>query len=149
MRAALRRSLPDYMVPAQYVVMRELPLTPNGKVDRRALAGLAGEVRAGAEYVAPRTPLEEHLVAACAQVLGLDPAKVSVLDNFFDLGGHSLLATQLIAQLRLEWNVEVPLQLLFDTANLADLAERITEQELSAVDPELLQAMLAELGGEP
>jgi aspartate racemase len=145
----LRTRLPEPMVPAAWIFPEALPLTLNGKVDRRALAGLAGEVRAGAAYVAPRTPLEEHLVEACAQVLGLDPATVSVLDNFFDLGGHSLLATQLLAQLRLEWNVEVPLQLLFDTANLGDLAERITEQELAAVDPELLQAMLAELGGEP
>jgi amino acid adenylation domain-containing protein len=145
----LRTRLPEPMIPAAWIFPEALPLTPNGKVDRRALAGLAGEVRAGAAYVAPRTPLEEHLVAACAQVLGLDPEKVSVRDNFFDLGGHSLLATQLLAQLRLEWSLEIPLQLLFDTASLADLAERITEQELAAVDPELLQAMLAEMGEEP
>jgi len=119
-------------------------------VDRRALetmmegAASAGH-GAGAVRTAPRTPLEEHLVAACAEVLGLDPEKVGVLDNFFDLGGHSLLAIQLIAHLRDRWNLIVPLQLIFDAGNLADLAERITERELADLDPELLAEMMSEL----
>ena len=50
--------------------------------------------------VAPRTPLEERLVAAVGEVLGLAPGTVGIYDNFFDLGGHSLLATQLVARLR-------------------------------------------------
>ncbi len=143
----LRERLPDPMVPSSWFLIDELPLTPNGKVDRRVLAAAGGEAaRSGVEYVAPRNPLEEHLVEVCAEVLGLDRTRVGVLDNFFDLGGHSLLATQLAAQLRKKWGIEVPLQLLFDTANLAELAERITERELAEVDAELLEEMLAELG---
>jgi len=146
----LRARLPAPMVPTACMLMTELPLTPNGKVDRRALAELVAkggsEIRAAAEYLAPRTPLEERLVDACAQVLGLDRASVGVQDNFFALGGHSLLAMQLVAQLRMEWGIDVPLQLLFAAANLADLASAITERALPGVDPELLQETRSGLG---
>jgi len=147
----LRSRLPEPMVPSSWSFLAVLPLTANGKVDRRALVEMArladgtGAVRAEAERTAPRTSLEKHLVEACAMVLGLDREQVGVLDNFFDLGGHSLLALQLIAQLRDQWNLTVPLQLLFDARSLADLAERITERELADVDPELLAEMMAEL----
>ncbi len=146
LQSFLRQRLPDPMVPPVWTFVDALPLTPNGKLDRRALAMLAGGVHPErAEPVAPRTPLEEQLVGACAEVLGLDPRRVGVLDNFFDLGGHSLLATQLIAQLRQQWSLDVPLQLLFDADHLADLALRITEQELAGADVELLGEMMAEL----
>jgi acyl carrier protein len=145
----LRQRLPEPMVPAVWTFVDALPLTPNGKVDRRALARLetlAGGARtARAEHVAPRTLLEEQLVDACAAVLGLDRQTVGVLDNFFELGGHSLLATQLIAQLHQRWSLDVPLQLLFDATDLADLAGRITERELAGADLGLLEEMMAEL----
>jgi acyl carrier protein len=149
----LRSRLPEPMVPPSWSFLDALPLTANGKVDRRALErleGLAGTDaadRAGEARVAPSTPLEEHLVEVCAAVLGLDREQVGVLDNFFDLGGHSLLAIQLVAQLR-DRDVLVPLHFVFDARNLADLAERITEHELSDIDPELLEEMLAELAPE-
>ncbi|HEX3525657.1 MAG TPA: amino acid adenylation domain-containing protein [Thermoanaerobaculia bacterium] len=144
----LRGKLPEPMVPSVWSFLDVLPLTANGKLDRRVLgrpAEMGRADRAGAEHVAPRTPLEEHLIEVCATVLDLDPEQVGVLDNFFDLGGHSLLAIQLIAQLRARWSLIVPLQLVFDARDLADLAERITERELSDVDPELLAEMIAEL----
>jgi amino acid adenylation domain-containing protein len=144
----LRARLPEPMIPAAWVFAEALPLTANGKVDRRALAGLEGAVRVRADYLAPRTPLEEHLVHTCAEVLALDRESVGVRDNFFDLGGHSLLAMQFVARLQMEWDLEMPLQLLFNATDLADLAERLTEQELAAIDPGLLQEMMAELGEE-
>jgi surfactin family lipopeptide synthetase C len=136
------------MVPAAWVFLEELPLTPNGKVDRRALAEREIEaMRAAIDRMPPRTPLEERLAEAMAGVLGLPPERIGVYDNFFDLGGHSLLATQLVAQLRLQHGLEVPLSLLFDSAHLADLADQITARELAAADEALLEEMLAELEG--
>ena len=144
----LRERLPEPMVPSAWIVLDGLPLTPNGKVDRRALAALEVEAaRASVDYVAPRTPLEERLVEAVAGVLGLDPGRVGVYDNFFDLGGHSLLATQLVSQLRQQHEIEIPLPLLFDSTHLSDLADQITAQELSEADDALLEEILAELEG--
>jgi len=151
LRARLRGRLPEAMIPSVWVPLAELPLTRNGKVDRRALGALpleGGLARRSAERVAPRNPLEENLVEACAAVLQLDPQEVGVLDNFFELGGHSLLATRFVSQLQSRWGIEVPIQLVFDTPNLAALADRIMESELAGVDDELLASVLAEMQGE-
>jgi len=142
----LRERLPEVMVPPVWAFLEELPLTPNGKVDRRALAALeAAAARAEVDYVAPRIPLEERLIEAVAEVLGLEPERIGIYDNFFDLGGHSLLATQLVAQIRQQHGIEVTLQLLFDSAHLADLADSLTEREIEEADDALLEEMLAEM----
>ncbi|WP_433073282.1 non-ribosomal peptide synthetase/MFS transporter [Dactylosporangium sp. CA-052675] len=95
LRAALKRVLPDAMVPAAYVTLPELPVTANGKLDRRALPAPAVRSRAFAE---PSTPTEVAVAGVWAAVLGLP--RVGADDDFFDLGGHSLLATQVVARLR-------------------------------------------------
>jgi amino acid adenylation domain-containing protein len=144
----LRERLPEPMIPSAWVILDNLPLTPNGKVDRRALAALEVEAaRASVDYAAPRTPLESRLVETVAGVLGLAPERVGIHDNFFDLGGHSLLATQLVTQLRLRHQIELPLQLLFDSVDLAGLADCLTERELDEADDALLEELLAELEG--
>jgi amino acid adenylation domain-containing protein/non-ribosomal peptide synthase protein (TIGR01720 family) len=97
LRELLKRSLPDYMVPAAFVVLDALPVTPNGKVDRRALPPPDLERRdPGQGFVAPRTPAEEALAAIWGEVLGL--ARVGVTDNFFELGGDSILSIQIVSR---------------------------------------------------
>ncbi|HEX4965503.1 MAG TPA: amino acid adenylation domain-containing protein [Thermoanaerobaculia bacterium] len=142
LRRQLAARLPDPMIPAAFVVLDRLPLTPNGKVDRRALP--APEVSETA-YVPPETPVEESLTATCAEVLGV--ARAGARDNFFALGGHSLLATQFVARLRERHGLDVPLQMVFDAADFRDLADRIVERELAAVDESLLAELLAGEGG--
>jgi hypothetical protein len=68
-------------------------------------------------------------------------------DSFFDLGGHSLLATQLLALLQERWGIEVTLQDIFDSADLADLGARITERELRGVDADTLEELMADFDG--
>ncbi|HEY0782036.1 MAG TPA: phosphopantetheine-binding protein, partial [Thermoanaerobaculia bacterium] len=144
----LRDRLPEPMVPSAWVPLATLPLTASGTVDRRALPEPGSARATAAEYVPPRTPLEERLVAATVETLGLgDGARVGVHDNFFDLGGHSLLATQLVALLADRWGIELSLRTLFEAADLADLAERITDSELLATDAGQLEALLADLDG--
>ncbi|HET7461935.1 MAG TPA: non-ribosomal peptide synthase/polyketide synthase [Longimicrobium sp.] len=122
LRAHLRQSLPEHMVPGAFVVLDAFPLTPNGKVDRKALPApdLAGDADT---YVAPRTPAEAAVAAIWAEVLGMD--RVGVEDSFFALGGHSLLATRVMSRLREALGAELPLRAIFETPTPAALAARI------------------------
>jgi amino acid adenylation domain-containing protein len=130
LRRHLQGRLPDPLIPAAWACVEALPLTPGGRVDRRALVAAAakprpvlGEGAEREEFVAPRTPLEERLVATCAEVLGTE--RVGVHDNFFALGGASREAARFVALLDERWGVEAPLIEVFEAATLAELAERI------------------------
>ena len=121
LRALLRAKLPDYMVPAAFVMLEALPLTPNGKVDRRALpAPNTTRPDWTGGYVAPRTPVEAKLAGIWAEILALD--RVGIQDNFFELGGHSLLATQVMSRMRRALDLELPLRCLFEAPTIASLA---------------------------
>ena len=121
LRTALRARLPDYMVPAALVVLDALPLTGSGKMDHRALPEPDWGTLADHAAVAPRTPVEAHLAAIFAEVLGL-PAPVGVNDNFFALGGHSLTATRLLARIRAVCGVDLPMRTLFADPTVAGVA---------------------------
>ena len=97
LRRVLAGQLPDYMVPATYVVLDALPLLPSGKVDRRALPEPSTErPELAVSLVAPRNEVEAALAAIWAEVLGLDA--IGVHDEFLDLGGDSLSASRIIAR---------------------------------------------------
>jgi len=120
LRGALHRSLPEYMVPAAFVILRELPATPNGKLDRRALPAPDRAQTEAEDYAAPANPVEELLAELFSEVLGLD--RVGVRSSFFDLGGHSLLATQVMSRVREAFGVQLPLSRLFEEPTVAGLA---------------------------
>ncbi|HEY6421687.1 MAG TPA: amino acid adenylation domain-containing protein, partial [Pseudonocardiaceae bacterium] len=96
LRAHVATVLPEYMVPAAFVVLDTLPLNANGKLDRRALP--APDFVAGASYVAPRSEVERVLAGIWSEVLGV--ARVGVEDNFFELGGDSILSLQVVSRAR-------------------------------------------------
>ncbi|NNB98210.1 non-ribosomal peptide synthase/polyketide synthase, partial [Corallococcus exiguus] len=129
LKAHLRRSLPEYMVPSAFVVLNALPLNANGKVDRKALPEPEETARAVA-YVAPRTATEKQLAALFAEVLRV--AQVGLHDDFFALGGHSLLATQLVSRVRATLGLELPLRALFDAPTVAALALKLADARPAA-----------------
>jgi acyl-coenzyme A synthetase/AMP-(fatty) acid ligase len=98
LRMQLAQHLPDYMVPAAYVLLDALPLTANGKLDRQALPQPEGEAFVTREYEAPIGEVEQTLAQIWAEVLQLE--RVGRHDNFFELGGHSLLAVSVIERMR-------------------------------------------------
>ena len=141
LREALKRRLPEYMVPSAFVALESLPLTPHGKLDRKALP--APDRTSGQEYVAPRNKTEEDLARIWAEVLGLP--KVGVEDNFFELGGHSLLATQVIARAQDAFQKSLPVRKLFETptvSGLAKLIESLSEtQSTGSAPPPVIPAI--------
>ncbi len=145
LRRTLEAALPEYMIPAAFVLLDALPLTPNGKVDRGALPAPESTRAAGTEWVPPATHLEELIAAVTAEVLGLE--RVGLRDNFFALGGHSLLATQLVSRLTQEHGLQVTLRMVFDAADLGGLADAIVEHELASAGDGLLAEALAEMDG--
>ncbi|KYC36596.1 non-ribosomal peptide synthetase [Scytonema hofmannii PCC 7110] len=124
LRCFLKSKLPNYMVPAIFVMLESLPLTPNGKIDRKALrAPEATQLLAESDFVAPSTPIEQMLALIWAEVLGIE--KIGIHNNFFELGGHSLLATRVISQVRKVFQQELPLRRLFEQPTIAGLAKEI------------------------
>ncbi|SFV09579.1 non-ribosomal peptide synthetase [Pseudomonas sp. OV546] len=131
----LRTQLPPYMVPAAFECLERLPLNNNGKVDRKALAALQLNWQADTrESLAPRNEHEATIAKVWADVLGRD--SVGVEDNFFTLGGHSLLATQIVARLRSQFKLDLPLRVLFEQPTVALLAVAIAEREAQAAAPQ-------------
>ncbi|HYH83616.1 MAG TPA: amino acid adenylation domain-containing protein, partial [Longimicrobium sp.] len=130
LRAQLRLSLPEHMVPAAFVALGRLPLTPNGKVDRRALPA-PGDERAEAHYAPPRTPVEEVLAVTWAEVLRRE--RVGVHDDFFALGGHSLLAMRVLSRVREALGVELPVRAIFERPTVAGVARWVEEIRRAAL----------------
>ena len=131
-RARLRAELPEYMVPAHFMVLDGLPLTPNGKVDRKALpAPDFAAVATGTPHVAPGTPTESQIAAIWGDTLGI--ASPGVNDNFFDVGGDSLKAAQVVTTLRLDFGVDVGMRHLFEAPTIAGLAEIVDVLAVAAV----------------
>jgi amino acid adenylation domain-containing protein len=144
LRSFLKEKLPDYMVPAAFVVLDEWPMTPSGKVDRKALPAPDGAGRTSNDtFVAPSNPIEQHLAEIWSELLGA--TQVGVHDDFFELGGHSLLATQLVSRLRDTFQVELPLRQLFEMPTVAGVAQLIIKSQFEQADSDDISDLLSEL----
>nr|WP_230416209.1 non-ribosomal peptide synthetase [Micromonospora tarapacensis] len=123
LRAPLSRALPDYMLPAAYVVLDAMPLNSSGKIDRAVLPDPSDE--APTEPAGQwQTPDEQRIASVWRQTLGI--SQVRRTDSFFELGGHSLVAAQMIGSVRQAYQLtRLPMRLLFEKPVLADFAAAV------------------------
>lgn len=147
LRSALQGQLPEYMVPASFVLLDALPLTPNGKINRRMLPAPDTSLEYEAQYVAPRSTTEEIVAQVWSKLLRVK--RVGIHDNFFALGGHSLLGVQLMMRLREAVRVGLPLRTLFVAPTIAQLAALIVEQQGKQEDSQALPVALPTVVPDP
>ncbi|HLL46364.1 MAG TPA: amino acid adenylation domain-containing protein, partial [Longimicrobiaceae bacterium] len=132
LREYLHRKLPEYMVPAAFVVLEALPLTPNGKVDRRALPASEYGIAEGG-LVEPRNYVEVQLIEIWEELLGVRP--IGPTQSFFELGGNSLLALRLFSRVNRMFGCDLPVATLFAGASVRQMAVAILASASAARAP--------------
>ncbi|MEG4453672.1 amino acid adenylation domain-containing protein [Microcoleus sp. N9_A1] len=127
-RNAVQQKLPEYMMPAAFVILESMPLTPNGKVDRRALPAAPStlETETESSFVAPSNSVEEAIASIWCEVMGIE--RIGIHQNFFELGGHSLMAGQIVFRLGNQLSVDLSLRTLFLAPTIAGLATEVSKQ---------------------
>ncbi len=135
LRNFLKENLPDYMIPADFVVMDKLPLTANGKVDKKALPSpedLRSQI--ADDYVMPQTEAERLIASVWQEILQIN--NVGIYDNFFEIGGNSLLLVQAYGKLQNLFGSQISMVMLFRYPNIHALAEHLRQNEPTEVsDP--------------
>jgi amino acid adenylation domain-containing protein len=127
LRGALLQTLPEYMIPAAFVMIEAMPTTPNGKLDRKALpAPGLGVARKTRDSVPPETPTQITLARIWETLLKVQ--NVGIHESFFDLGGHSILAARLMAQIRSSFGVQMAFHNIFRAPTVSRLAALIDEK---------------------
>ncbi|SDZ66221.1 non-ribosomal peptide synthetase [Pseudomonas sp. NFIX28] len=141
-KAQLKDSLPDYMVPTYLLFLETLPLTPNGKLDRKALPKAEASQMQQA-YVAPQTELEQQVAAIWGEVLEVE--QVGLNDNFFELGGHSLLVTAMVSRVQLKLGQRLTVQMVFEFPTLGLFVKQMQQSPAQAQDLSALELLLDEM----
>ncbi|MEO6549687.1 MAG: amino acid adenylation domain-containing protein [Ferruginibacter sp.] len=126
LQAFLKTKLPDFMVPASWVVLESLPVTHNGKLDKKALPEPDAIELSGNQYVAPRNELEEKLASIWQEILQVE--RVGIFDNFFELGGHSLLIMRLVSAIRKKLDLNLLINDIFIYPTIADFTNNMVEK---------------------
>jgi acyl carrier protein len=145
LRGYVAGHLPEAMVPSFFVDLPALPHGPNGKLDRAALPD-PEPADVPALYTEPRTETERLLARMWSELLEL-PA-VSTTGGFFSLGGHSLLATRIVARIRDDFGVDLPVaEILRSGATIQSLAAMVEQLQLSQRHPDELATLVTELEG--
>ncbi len=132
LRHFLQSHLPDYMMPAAFVVLEAFPLTPNGKVDWRNLPEPSLERPVlKTQYAAPTSKTETTIASIWQDVLQLQ--QVGRYDNFFDLGGNSLLLVKVHSRLQQTFERKIPIVQLFTSSTVADVAKYLEQEATNGV----------------
>ncbi|MFW9261387.1 amino acid adenylation domain-containing protein [Nostoc sp. CALU 546] len=128
LRDFLSEKLPEYMVPANFMLLDDVPLLSNGKVNRRALPSPDISAVSNTLYTPPATEVEQIIATIWQDLLGIK--KVGIHDNFFDLGGHSLLVGQVHTQLREKLNRDLSIVEIFQYPTISLLAKKLSQTQI-------------------
>ncbi len=123
LRDYLKKRLPTYMMPASISIIESIPLTKNGKVNYDALMDIPRKQLKNDEI--SLTSTERKLYKLFCELLEID--EVGVNESFFELGGHSLLGVEFMSKLYQRWNVELPVETLFQFPSIGELGREIDE----------------------
>ena len=137
LREFLKRELPDYMLPSQFIFLETLPMLPTGKVDRRALTAPERTGSRGETFAGPRNEQEYQLVKIWEELLGV--GSIGIRDDFFELGGNSLLAVRLMSRIEQVYGKRLGVSTLFECATVEHLAEAINEQSKGQMWPAVVK----------
>ncbi len=145
LRSQLNRHLPSVMIPDQYIFLKQIPLTQSGKIDHNRLRLERLNAQLDRLPVLPKTPFQKLIAEIWSEILH---APVSDLQaNFFELGGNSLIAIRLLARLNDLLGVDLPITLLYETANLAEFVDRSGEVLGKNIQPDELAEVIQEILG--
>ncbi len=135
LRDFVKSQLPEYMLPAVWVLLEDFPRLPNGKINLNALPEPDTSTSISASnYVAARTSVEQKLVEIWEQVLGIQP--IGIHDNFFEIGGDSILSIQIVAKAR-EADLGLKTNQLFEYQSIAALVQNIDSSATNSLDEEI------------
>jgi acyl carrier protein len=144
LRDHLKKKLAAYMMPSQFIKLDTLPLTANGKIDRKSLPKPnQSRPELCTPYASPRNQAEEYLVRIWEDLLDVRP--IGIDDNFFDLGGHSLAATRVVSRVIQQFQIDIPLQSLFQSPTVADMSAVVAAHQCNKVGESQLKTILDEL----
>ncbi|RAJ77621.1 amino acid adenylation domain-containing protein [Chitinophaga dinghuensis] len=141
MRAELRKTLPDYMIPAYFVQLPHFPLTASGKKDKSKLPDHQSQLDEPHLSIAPRNETDERLIRIWQELLGKE--RIGIRDNFFECGGHSLKLMQMIAKIQQQFSVQLSIPQVFKDPYIEHISDQITfmldQQQLKSSIDQLVQ----------
>ncbi len=127
LKSILKDNLPAYMVPGRFISMPDIPLTISGKVDKDKLMALAkiGQEDTLSDMDKPTNETEAYLLSLWQKLLGI--SQIGIHDDFFEIGGHSLKAVGLMAEIRKDKGLKIPLATLIQHSTISKLAPLIQD----------------------
>lgn len=144
-RRALLPTLPEHMLPSDFIVLQKLPQTPSGKIDRVALPS-PPVARHGdlSDEAKPRMVMEKSLARIWEMVLGVAP--IGRTDDFFELGGTSLLSVEILSRIEERFGVTLPPSTLVEHGTIEQLAHLLGSKVVRASSSPLIQLRASETG---
>ncbi|UQS17170.1 amino acid adenylation domain-containing protein [Pseudomonas sp. HS6] len=123
LRASLASRLPDYMLPARFLIVNAIPYTDNGKVDRKSLRDSSSrELELSEDNTRPTTDTQARIAALWEEVLGMK--NIGIHDNFFSLGGDSIQGFLISAKAR-QIGIKLSATQVFETPTVAEMAVHV------------------------